>query len=474
MGELASGLLAESEMSLFVDYYELTSGKADFDHKNNGVITENYFFRKIPQGSYIITVGLEQLIHYIQNIRFTEEDLQWLKETSGKDLSDEFLNYLKSFKFSGDVYAAKEGTPVFVNEPVINVTGPSIDVQIFETYLLNVMNYQSLIATKAVRLANAAKGRTILDFGARRAHGRDAAILGVRAAYIGGLSATSLVVAAKKWKIPYVGTMPHKFIQDRPAELQAFKEYAESFPHNAILLIDTYDTILGAKNAVTIGKELRKKGYDLKGVRLDSGDMLSLSKEVRRILDEDGFKNTKIYASSDLDEFKIADFISKGAPIDGFGVGTALITGANYNSITKEGGISALNGVYKMVENTDKTGKSIPKIKTSEDKILLPGRKQVCRKIIDGKYVADMITLWDEKPKETNLTPLLVPVICEGRLVYKFPAVSEIKEYCSEQLAMLPDKYKDIHVNLSYPVSISTRLAKVTDELIRKYSRHPA
>jgi len=471
MDELVSGLLTEGEMALFVDYYELTSGKADFDHKNNSVITENYFFRKIPQGSYIITAGLEQLIHYIENLRFTEEDLLWLKENSGKDFSNDFLDYLKNFNFRGDVYAIKEGTPVFPNEPIINVTGPSIDVQIFETYLLNVMNYQSLIATKASRIADAARGRTIIDFGARRAHGRDAAVLGARAAYIGGITGTSLVVAGKKWKMPYIGTMPHKFIQDRSSELQAFKEYAESFPHNTILLIDTYDTIRGAKNSVTIGQELRKKGEDLKGVRLDSGDMVSLSKEVRKILDEAGFKGAKIFASSDLDEFKINDFLSKGAPIDGFGVGTALITGANYNSITKEGGISALNGIYKMVEKIDKRGRSIPKIKTSEDKILLPGRKQVYRKIVDGKYVEDLITLWDEKPKSSSLYPLLIPIIREGKLVYNFPEVPKIKKYCLEQLAMLPEKYKNIHKDVSYPVNTSPKLLKLTDELIKKYSR---
>jgi len=334
------------------------------------------------------------------------------------------------------------------------------------------MNYQSLIATKASRLANAAKERTILDFGARRAHGRDAAIIGVRAAYIGGITGTSLVVAAKKWKIPCIGTMPHKFIQDRPSELQAFREYVESFPHNAILLIDTYDTILGAKNAVTIGKELRKKGYDLRGVRLDSGDMLSLSKKVREILDEAGYKATKIFASSDLDEFRIDDFLSKGAPIDGFGVGTALITGANYNSITKEGGISALNGVYKMVEKIDEMGRSIPKIKTSEDKILLPRRKQVYRKITDCQYVEDLITMWDEKPEGGSLNPLLFPIIREGKLVYNFPTVSEIKKHCLEQQDMLPEKYKDLHEDVSYPVNVSPKLSKMTDELIKKYSRH--
>jgi len=355
MREPKSGLLKEEEIALFVDYYELTSGRANFNVKNNQTITENYFVRRIPQGSYLIVAGLEQVIHYIKNLKFRKEDLEWLRETSGKDLSDEFIDYLSNFEFKGDVYAIPEGTPVFPNEPIINITGPSIDVQIFETYLLTVMNFQTLIATKTSRIVNAAKGKTVVDFGPRRAHGRDAAILGARAAYIGGVVGTSLVIAGKKWKIPYVGTMPHKFIQERydgstsfsGSEIKAFREYVKSFPNNSILLVDTYDTLQGIKNACRVGHELRKMGYELKGIRLDSGNLLELSKKAREILDKEGFKNTKIFASGDLDEFVIDRLLSKGAPIDGFGVGTRLITGANYNPITKEGGVSALGGVYK-------------------------------------------------------------------------------------------------------------------------------
>ena len=258
---LQSGLLTESNMALFADYYELTMGKADFDSGNNAICTENYFVRFIPQGEYLIAAGLEQVIHYILNLRFTDADLKWLKESKPTpDMSDDFLDYLRHFKFEGDVYAVPEGTPVFANEPLINVTGRSIDIQIFETYLLNVMNFQTLIATKTARIVHAARGRTCFDFGARRAHGRDAGILAARASFIGGAAGTSLVIAGQYFNLPYVGTIAHKFIMDRPSELAAFRDYARSFPHNTLLLIDTYDTVQGAKNACIVGKEMKASG----------------------------------------------------------------------------------------------------------------------------------------------------------------------------------------------------------------------
>jgi nicotinate phosphoribosyltransferase len=306
-----SGLINFNSIGLFLDYYELTMAKADLDHKNLNIITENYYVRKIPQGAYLVSAGLEQVIHFIENFEIAEEDIEWLNSTSGKDFDEKFYKYLQDFKFGGDVYAAPEGTVVFPNEPIINITGRSLDIQLFETYLLNVMNYQTLIATKASRVARSAKGNDVIDFGARRAHGRDAAILGARAAFIGGVNGTSLVMAGRIWGIPYVGTMAHKFVQDRESELDAFRQYAESFPHNSILLIDTYDTLKGARNACVIGKELRKKGFELKGVRLDSGNLLDLSKKVRKILDDGGLTETKIFASSDLDEFvqRLMEFI---------------------------------------------------------------------------------------------------------------------------------------------------------------------
>ena len=423
---LQSGLLTESNMALFADYYELTMGKADFDNGNNAICTENYFVRYIPQGEYLIAAGLEQVIHYILNLRFTDADLKWLKESKPTpDMSDDFLDYLRHFKFDGDVYAVPEGTLVFPNEPLINVTGPSIDIQIFETYLLNVMNFQTLIATKTARIVHAARERTCFDFGARRAHGRDAGILAARASFIGGAAGTSLVIAGQYFDIPYVGTTAHKFIMDRPSELAAFRDYAKSFPHNTLLLIDTYDTIQGAKNACIVGQEMKVRGAQLRGVRLDSGDLLALSKAVRAIFDEAGLHDVQIFASNDLDEFQIDKLLSAGAPIDGFGVGTRLATGANFNPLTGEGGPSALPGVYKHVERIE--GEKVTfTMKLSEDtgKSTLPSRKQLHRLYdANGNYVKDVISLWNEDLQEgesrTAHSLLLVPVIClKGELVY--------------------------------------------------------
>ncbi|MBS7648646.1 MAG: nicotinate phosphoribosyltransferase [Candidatus Bathyarchaeia archaeon] len=490
MRKLESGLLSEDDLFLFIDYYELTSGKCNFDHRLNNVITETYFFRENPKhlGSYVIAAGLEQFVSYIQilNRGLSRRHREWLEKMAGKDLSSEFLDYLENFEFKGDIYAVPEGTPVFPNEPVINITGPSIDVQLLETYLLNIMNFESLVATKASRIAYAAKGRniiysprTVVDFGARRAHGRDAAILGARAAYIGGADGTSLVIAGMKWGIPFVGTIPHKFIEERyrgtgsfkETELSAFREYARSFPHNTILLVDTYETIEGVKNAVKVGLELKQLGYNLAGIRLDSGDPVELSKMARKILDEAGLTGVKIFASDRLDEFVIEDALAKGAPIDGFGVGTKLITGANYDSLIKEGGVSALDGIFKLAETSDVSGKMIPATKytSSIGKATLPGKKQVWRIIKDGQYVEDIITLWDEEIE--NGKPLLVPIIVKGEIVYDFPELKEIRRYCAEQLAALPEKYRRIRDSEPYPVKISDKLRRLRDELFEKYWR---
>jgi nicotinate phosphoribosyltransferase len=459
-----SALLTESKMALFADYYELTMGKADFDSDNNAICTENYFIRKIPQGEYLVTAGLEQLIHYILNLRFADEDLKWLQESKDTpDMSDEFLDYLRHFKFDGDVSAVPEGTPVFANEPLINVTGRSIDVQLFETYILTMMNFQMLIATKTARIVHAARGRTCFDFGARRAHGRDAAILAARAAFIGGTVGTSLVIGGQYFDIPYVGTIAHKFIQDRPAELDAFRDYARSFPHNTILLIDTYDTIQGAKNACIVGKEMEARGECLRGIRLDSGDLLALSKAVREILDEAGLDYVQIFASHDLDEFQIDQLLQSGAPIDGFGVGTRLATGANYNPLTGEGGPSAMPGVYKHVERIE-GGKVTPTLKLSDDpgKSTLPGRKQLHRLYdADGNYAEDVISLWDEVVTPAagyTRQALMVPVICRGELVYSFPELAEIQVRATAELSRLPEPYKQLTDAEKYPVRLSEGL----------------
>ena len=448
-----SALLTEEEMALFVDYYQLTMGQADFDSQQNSVITANYYVRKIPQGEYLIAAGLEQVIHYILNLRFTDATLDWLADRG--DLHTDYLASLKDFRFDGSVFAVPEGTPVFPNEPIINVTGSSRDVQLFETYLLCVMNFQTLIATKAARVVHAAGGKSVFDFGARRAHGRDAGILAARASFIGGASGTSLVLAGRYFDIPYGGTMAHKFISERPTELAAFRDYAAAFPNSTTFLIDTYNTLEGARNACIVAKEMEARGTRLRAVRLDSGDLLALSKQVRHILDAEGLDYVQIIASHDLDEFQIDTLLKSGAPIDSFGVGTRLATGANFNPRTGEGAPSALGGVYKLVESD---GKPVGKRSLDEPaKATIPGKKQVYRCTdAAGNYAKDLVTLWDEKVSEGQ--PLLIPIIQDGQLVYDFPSLHEIQTRTATEIEKLPTVHKRLTGAEPYPVALEVKI----------------
>ena len=441
-------------MSLFVDYYQLTMGQADFSAQNDAVITANYYVRKIPQGQYLIAAGLEQVIHYILNLRFTDAVLDWLAQRG--NLQADYLASLRDFRFDGSVFAVPEGTPVFPNEPIINVTGHSRDVQLFETYLLCVMNFQTLIATKASRIVQAAQDRPVFDFGARRAHGRDAGILSARASFIGGTKGTSLVLAGHYFEIPYVGTMAHKFVSERPTELAAFRDYATAFPNSTTLLIDTYDTIQGARNACIVAKEMEARGARLRAVRLDSGDLLTLSREVRRMLDAEGLDYVQIIASHDLDEFQIDTLLENGAPLDGFGVGTRLATGANFNSRTGEGAPSALGGVYKLVESD---GKPVGKRSLDEPaKATIPGKKQIYRMTdANGNYSKDCVTLWDEPISEGQ--PLLIPIIQDGELVYQFPNLHEIQAHTIAELKKLPESHKGLIEASPYLVKLDSVLS---------------
>ncbi len=460
-----SALLTEDNMSLFVDYYQLTMGQADFNAQNDAVITANYYVRSVPQGQYLIAAGLEQVIHYILNLRFTDAVLGWLAQRG--DLQADYLASLKDFRFDGSVFAVPEGTPVFPNEPMINVTGRSRDVQLFETYLLCVMNFQTLIATKASRIVQAARDRPVFDFGARQAHGRDAGILSARAAFIGGAKGTSLVLAGHCFNIPYVGTMAHKFVSERPTELEAFRDYATAFPNSITLLIDTYDTIQGARNACIVAKEMEARGARLRAVRLDSGDLLTLSREVRRILDADGLDYVQIIASHELDEFQIDTLLENGAPLDSFGVGTRLATGANFNSLTGEGAPSALGGVYKLVESD---GKPVGKRSLDEPaKATVPGKKQIYR-ITDANenYSKDCVTLWDEPIAEGQ--PLLVPIIQDGKLVYPFPNLHEIQRRMTAELKKIPNSHKNLTEAVPYPVELHSALKDLEYEVMSKIS----
>ena len=475
-----AGLLTPADMAMHLDYYQLTMGQTDFDVRNEATITANYYVRKIPQGAYLVTAGLEQVIHYILNLEFSPETIRWLSEKG--DLRSAYLAELENFKFNGSVYAVPEGTVVFPNEPLINITGKSRDVQLFETYLLAVMNFQTLVATKSSRIAHAAQGRAFYDFGARRAHGRDAGVLAARAAYIGGADGTSLVSAAQHFDIPQVGTMAHKFVSERDTELEAFRTYAQSFPHNTTLLLDTYDTIEGARNACTVAHEMAARGEQLRCVRLDSGDLLALSQQVRAMLDAEGLDYVKIIASNDLDEFRIAQLIKDGAAIDSFGVGTRLATAANYNSDTDEGGVSALAGVYKLVERNGK-----PMGKRSQDepeKATLPARKQVFR-LSDpaGNFLDDSIVPWPAPPTPDMMAAikaasrimqnhqgrkaqliweeLLVPIIQNGELVYHFPTLAEVREHTRQQLTRLGEEHKDLQQAEPYEVEVHPELQKL-------------
>ena len=460
-------------MSLFVDYYQLTMGQAAHFHERNAQndtpslsnVTANYYVREVPQGAYLIATGLEQVIHYVLNLRFTDAALDWLAERG--DLSPDYLAALKDFHFDGSIFAVPEGTLVFPDEPIINVTGRSRDVQLFETYLLCVMNFQTLIATKASRIVKAARGRPVFDFGARRAHGRDAGILAARASFIGGARGTSLVLAGHYFDIPYVGTMAHKFISERPTELEAFRDYAAAFPNNTTLLIDTYNTLQGTRNACIVAKEMEARGARLRAVRLDSGNLLTLSKEVRRILDAEGLDYVQIIASHELDEFQIDTLLKNGAPIDGFGVGTRLATGANYNSLTDEGSTSALGGVYKLVESD---GKPVGKQSLDEpSKATIPGRKQIYR-IADtgGNYVKDYVALWDKPISEGQ--PLLIPIIQDGELVYDFPSLHDIQTQATTELKRLPDSHKNLTEAEPYPVELHPTLRSLWERRL-DYSR---
>ena len=453
-----AALLTVDEMALFVDYYQLTMGQADFNVQNDtpersNTCTANYYVREVPQGQYLIAAGLEQVIHYILNLRFTDTVLDWLAQRG--DLTPDYLTSLKDFRFEGSVFAVPEGTPVFPNEPIINVTGHSRDVQLFETYLLCVMNFQTLIATKASRIVETARGRPVFDFGARRAHGRDAGILSARASFIGGASGTSLVLAGHYFDIPYVGTMAHKFISERPTELEAFRDYATAFPNNTTLLIDTYDTLQGARNACIVGKEMEARGARLRAVRLDSGDLLKLSKEVRHIFDAEGLDYVQIIASHELDEFQIDSLLQNGAPIDSFGVGTRLATGANFDSRTGEGGTSALGGVYKLVESD---GRPVGKQSLDEpSKATIPGKKQIYRLVdVNGNYVKDWVTRWDEPISDGQ--PLLIPIIQDGELVYDFPDLHDLQALTTAELKKLSDSHKSLTNARPYPVELHPTL----------------
>ncbi len=449
------GWVTSENMALLTDMYELTMADSYLRHGMNQRATFDLFVRHLPRNrAFFLNVGLEQALHYLLNMRFSEDAIAYLR--SQKVFSEEFLTYLRDFRFHGTVWAMPEGTVFFPNEPVLRVTAPRIEAQIVETFLLNTINASVMYASKAARVVIAAQGRGVADFSPRRDHGTDAAMKVARASYIAGCVATSNVLAGHAYGIPITGTMAHSYIMSFPTELDAFRAFASDYPNNAVLLIDTYDTLKGARHAAIVAREMQQRGHKLRGVRLDSGDLVRLSREVRRILNEEGFPDVLIFLSGDLNEYRIRDLLAAGAVADAFGVGTQMGTSADAPYI---------NGVYKIVE--DESGL---KVKLSTGKATLPGRKQVYR-FYNGQGVMerDLIAL-EEEPPPKGAEPLLVEVIRDGELVYDLPDIKAIRARAAEQMRCLPERLRAIEVGpeASYAVEVSPRLAALRDEIVAR------
>lgn len=445
----------EQNMSFFTDFYELTMCASYFDNKRFEPATFDLFIRRLPENrGYLLFAGLEQVLLYLKNLKFTQEQVNYLKK---QDFDEDFLDYLSNFEFTGEVWAALEGTVAFPCEPLIRVTAPIIEAQIVETFLLNTVNLQTTIATKAARVVNAAQGRAVIEFGLRREHGIDAGMKVARCSYLAGCQGTSNVLAGLAYGIPVFGTMAHSFVMSYEKEIDAFRAFAKTFPANSTLLIDTYDDVAGAEKAATVAKELEKSGHKLSGVRLDSGDLTETSKKIRKLLDEKGLEYVSIFASGDLDEFKIKELLENGAKIDGFGVGTKMGTSADKPYV---------DVIYKLCETMNANKAFSPIMKLSEGKVTLPGRKQVYRfKDEKGKFAKDKIVLAEEKVEGE---PLLFKVMEKGKLIYDLPSLDEVRAVAAKNLSLLPEKYKGVAGAPEYPVELSKDLEQLIRELKEK------
>ena len=473
-------------LTMLCDFYELTMGNGYLQNDlQDRICYFDLFFRQVPDGGgFAIAAGLEQVIDYIQNLHFSPEDIAYLR--GRKLFSEDFLHYLESFRFTGDIWAVPEGTPIFPQEPLLTVRAPAIEAQLIETYLLCTINHQSLIATKASRINRSAAGRTVLEFGSRRAQGSDGAILGARAAYIGGCAGTACTISDQLFGVPAGGTMAHSWVQMFDDELEAFRAYCKTYPHNATLLVDTYNVLeSGLPNAIRAFDEiLRPQGITSCGIRIDSGDLAYLSQKARRMLDEAGWEGCKITVSNALDEYLIRDIISQGACIDAFGVGERLITAKSE---------PVFGGVYKLVA-VEKDGEIIPKIKISETlaKITNPHFKKIyrCYARDTGKALADWLCLQDEvmddsdtfrifdpdatwKEKELynfEAKELMVPIFRNGELVYDRPGLPEIRAYCAQQVDTLWDEVKRFENPHRYYVDLSQKLWDIKYDLLKHKS----
>ncbi|MFR4808176.1 MAG: nicotinate phosphoribosyltransferase [Peptostreptococcus anaerobius] len=471
----------KTNLTMLTDLYQLTmmNGYYKKGVENDTAVFDVFFRKNVCEGGYTIVCGIEEIVHYINNLSFNEHDLDYLRSLNLFD--EDFIGVLRDFKFTGDIYAVEDGSVMFPGEPIIVVKAPLYQAQLVETAILSIVNFMTLIATKASRVCNAAGGDPVLEFGLRRAQGPEAGLYGAKAAIIGGCTGTSNVLTGKMFGVPVAGTHAHSWVQKFDSELEAFRAYAQTYPDSCLLLIDTYNVLeSGIKNALIVFDELRAKGFEPIGVRLDSGDLTYLSKEVRKILDDAGYPNAKITASNDLDEYTIISLKQEGAAIDSWGVGTKLITSYDYPS---------LGGVYKLAATTNREGILEPKIKISEnpEKINNPGFKKVVRIYNKNeKCEADLIMLDDETIDETKpleifdpvytwkrrvyenytIRELLKPLFLEGKLVRERKSVYEVKEYAKKELSSMWDQYKRIKNPHIYKVDLSQKLWDMKNDLI--------
>lgn len=442
-------------LALLTDLYELTMAASYFENDMADRATFSLFVRKYPPGrSYFVAAGLEDFLDYAAHFELSESDLGYLDQTGL--FSEDFLHYLKNLRFTGDVSAVAEGEIFFKDEPVLEVSAPVIEAQVVETFAINAINFQSVVATKAARCVHAAGGRQLVDFSLRRTQGIDAGLKVARSSYIAGFAATSNVLAGKIYGIPISGTMAHSYISSFGDELEAFRAFARSFPERTILLVDTYDTIAGTRKAAVVGREMAERGQQMVGVRLDSGDIASLSQQVRHVLDEATLPDAKIFASSSFDEYKIEQTLEAGARLDAFGVGTRMGVSADapYSDMA-----------YKLVQYGSR-----PILKLSTGKVNLAGEKQVFRrKNPDGRFSEDVIGTRDETMEDAR--PLLEPVMKDGKLVRAHPSLNEIRERFKAGFSALDETHKRLHDPLPYPVKVSDRLKALQDKVSREIAQ---
>ena len=443
---------------LLTDLYQLTMLHAYYAHRMGETAVFELFVRKLPpQRNFMMAAGLAQALEFLEHLRFPPEDLEWV-EKCGR-FPHGFAAHLARLRFTGDVHALPEGTIFFPDEPILRVTAPLPEAQLVESRLINLVHFETLVATKAARSVMVAPGKLLVDFGLRRAHGAEAGLLAARASYIAGYAGTATVTAAQRMDIPVFGTMAHSFVQAHDDEAAAFERFAESCPQSVVLLIDTYDTELAARKVVELAPRLASRGIRIKGVRLDSGDLAALSKSVRRILDEGGLSEATIFASGNLDEYRIRELIAAGAPIDGFGVGTSLVTSSD---------VPYLDAVYKLQEYAGK-----PRRKRSAGKATWPGRKQVFRHYDGaGRFEHDVVSVEGD---ERQGNPLLVPVMRNGRRLHAAENLQAIRERAAGQLVKLPEQLRALEsAAIPYRVEIAPALRKLAGQVDRAASEVPA